>query len=89
MRTPGVSVARKLRTMGLDASDTARLHIDVVRVPQRFRIGEEGLGFSCPMAEFQFERRWAAPHNAAMARRGGRAGQEARPQAAHPGAVAA
>jgi citronellyl-CoA dehydrogenase len=60
MKTPGVSVARKLRKLGMNASDTAQIHFDDVRVPQRFRIGEEGLGFTYQMMQFQEERLWAA-----------------------------
>ena len=45
MKTQGVEVARKLKKVGMNASDTAQVHFDNVRVPQRFRIGEEGMGF--------------------------------------------
>ncbi len=45
MKIPGVSVAKKIRKIGMNASDTAQLHFDDVRVPQRNRIGEEGMGF--------------------------------------------
>src|SRR3990167_1617103 len=55
MKTPGVSVARKLNKVGMDASDTAQLHFDDVRVPQRYRIGEEGMGFMYQMEQFQIE----------------------------------
>ena len=60
MKTPGVSVARKLKKAGMNSSDTAQLHFDNVRVPQRFRIGEEGMGFTYQMQQFQEERLWAA-----------------------------
>ncbi len=60
MKTKGVTVARKLRKLGMNASDTAQIHLDDVRVPQRFRIGEEGLGFTYQMMQFQEERLWAA-----------------------------
>jgi citronellyl-CoA dehydrogenase len=60
MKTPGVSVARKLKKAGMNSSDTAQLHFDDVRVPQRFRIGEEGMGFTYQMQQFQEERLWAA-----------------------------
>ena len=60
MKTKGVTVARKLRKLGMNASDTAQIHFDDVRVPQRFRIGEEGLGFTYQMMQFQEERLWAA-----------------------------
>ena len=60
MSTPGVEVARKLKKAGMNASDTAQLHFDNVRVPQRWRIGEEGMGFTYQMQQFQEERLWAA-----------------------------
>jgi citronellyl-CoA dehydrogenase len=69
MKTPGVSVARKLRKMGMHASDTAQIHFDGVRVPQRHRVGEEGMGFIYQMEQFQVERLWGALHNAGMAQR--------------------
>lgn len=69
MKTKGVSVARKLRKMGMHASDTAQLHFDDVRVPQRYRIGEEGMGFIYQMEQFQIERLWGALNNAGMAQR--------------------
>lgn len=59
MKTPGVSVARKLKKAGMNSSDTAQLHFDSVRVPQRWRIGEEGMGFVYQMQQFQEERLWA------------------------------
>ena len=69
MKTPGVTVARKLRKVGMDSSDTAQLYFDDVRVPQRFRIGEEGMGFIYQMEQFQIERLWGALNAGAMAQR--------------------
>jgi citronellyl-CoA dehydrogenase len=60
MKTRGVSVAKKIRKIGMFSSDTAQLHFDDVRVPQRYRIGEEGQGFIYQMQQFQEERLWAA-----------------------------
>ena len=60
MKTPGVQVARKLRKIGMNASDTAQIFFDEVRVPQRYRIGEEGQGFTYQMLQFQEERLWGA-----------------------------
>lgn len=57
--TPGVSRPRKLRKLGMWASDTAQIFFDGVRVPRRFRIGEEGRGFLYQMEQFQEERLWA------------------------------
>ena len=69
MKTPGVTVARKLKKMGMHSSDTAQLHFDDVRVPQRFRIGEEGHGFIYQMEQFQLERLWGALNNVGFAQR--------------------
>jgi citronellyl-CoA dehydrogenase len=60
MKTKGVTVAKKIRKIGMMASDTAQIHFDDVRVPQRFRIGDEGQGFVYQMRQFQEERLWAA-----------------------------
>ena len=60
MNTPGVTRAKKIRKIGMMASDTGLIHFDDVRVPQRNRIGEEGMGFTYQMMQFQEERLWAA-----------------------------
>ncbi len=60
MKTKGVTVARTLDKLGMHSSDTAQIHFDAVRVPQRFRIGEEGMGFTYQMVQFQEERLYAA-----------------------------
>ena len=58
--TPGVSVDKPLKKLGLHSSDTAQIFFDNVRVPQRNRIGEEGMGFIYQMKQFQEERLFAA-----------------------------
>ncbi len=58
--TPGVSVAPKLDKLGLRSSDTAQVFFEDVRVPQRYRIGEEGMGFVYQMEQFQEERIYCA-----------------------------
>ena len=50
----------KIDKIGMMSSDTGLLHFDNVRVPQRNRIGEEGMGFTYQMMQFQEERLWAA-----------------------------
>lgn len=60
MDTPGVSVARKIRKVGMHSSDTAQLYFDNVRVPRRNLIGQEGMGFIYQMQQFQAERLWGA-----------------------------
>jgi citronellyl-CoA dehydrogenase len=60
MNAPGISVGKKIRKIGMMASDTGLIHFDDVRVPQRHRIGEENEGFTYQMLQFQEERLWAA-----------------------------
>ena len=60
MDTPGVSIAKKIRKVGMQSSDTGLIYFDNVRVPQRYRIGEEGQGFVYQMLQFQEERLWGA-----------------------------
>ena len=69
MKTKGVQVAKKIRKIGMDSSDTAQLFFDEVRVPQRYRIGEEGMGFIYQMEQFQIERLWGALNTTAFAQR--------------------
>ncbi len=60
MDAPGVERSRKLDKLGMWSSDTAQIFFDNVRVPRRYLIGEEGMGFSYQMMQFQEERLWAA-----------------------------
>ena len=60
MATKGITVAKKIRKIGMMASDTGLIHFDDVRVPRRNLIGEEGMGFTYQMMQFQEERLWAA-----------------------------
>ncbi len=60
MDTPGITVQGEIDKIGMRASDTGIVHFDNVRVPQRYRIGEEGRGFSYQMQQFQEERLWAS-----------------------------
>ncbi len=59
MKTRGVEIMRRLDKMGMHSSDTAQVHLDNVRIPQRYIIGEEGKGFTYQMLQFQEERLWA------------------------------
>ena len=61
--TKGIEVARKIRKIGMNSSDTGLIYFDEVRVPQRNRIGAEGQGFMYQMMQFQEERLWAAASN--------------------------
>jgi acyl-CoA dehydrogenase len=55
MDRPGVSRSA-LQKMGWHCSDTAHLRFDGVRVPVRYRLGEEGAGFRMVMGNFNGER---------------------------------
>ena len=59
----GVNMSRKLDKLGLHSSDTAQFFFDDVRVPRRFLVGEEGMGFSYQMQQFEQERLWLALSN--------------------------
>ncbi|KAJ8273330.1 hypothetical protein GJAV_G00100380 [Gymnothorax javanicus] len=60
MNLPGIHVARKINKMGMWSSDTAEIYFDDVRVPYKNIIGQEGMGFTYQMLQFQEERLWAA-----------------------------
>ena len=51
---------QKIHKIGMHSSDTAQLFFDNVRVPRRNLIGQEGLGFTFQMLQFQEERLWGA-----------------------------
>lgn len=55
-KTPGFSIGRKLKKMGLRSSDTAELFFDDCVVPVENLLGEEGKGFYAIMDGFDNER---------------------------------
>jgi citronellyl-CoA dehydrogenase len=55
-KTKGFVVSRKLKKIGNHASDTAELFFEDVRIPARYRLGEENMGFMYLMQNFQTER---------------------------------
>ena len=59
MDASGIS-KQKIHKIGMHSSDTAQLFFDNVRVPRRNVIGQEGLGFTFQMLQFQEERLYAA-----------------------------
>jgi citronellyl-CoA dehydrogenase len=59
MDAAGIS-RHKIKKIGMNSSDTAQLFFDNVRVPKRNLIGQEGLGFTFQMLQFQEERLWGA-----------------------------
>jgi citronellyl-CoA dehydrogenase len=63
MKTPGISVEKKIHKIGMWASDTGLIHFDNVRVPQRNLIGMEGAGFMYQMIQFQEERLYGAANS--------------------------
>jgi len=54
--TPGITVSEKLDKLGLRSSDTAQVFFDEVRVPKRYCVGEENMGFIYQMEQFEEER---------------------------------
>ena len=52
----GFSISKKLEKAGNWASDTAELFFEDVRVPRRYLVGQEGMGFMYLMQNFQSER---------------------------------
>ncbi len=58
--TPGFRLAKKLRKLGNNTSDTGELVFEDVRIPRQNLIGEEGKGFYYIMGNFQDERLIAA-----------------------------
>ncbi|XP_076864904.1 putative acyl-CoA dehydrogenase 6 [Brachyhypopomus gauderio] len=58
MNLPGIHIARKIEKLGMWSSDTAEVFFDDVRVPCKNVIGQEGMGFTYQMLQFQEERLW-------------------------------
>jgi citronellyl-CoA dehydrogenase len=59
MDAKGVS-RQKIHKIGMHSSDTAQLFFDDVRIPRRNLIGQEGMGFTFQMLQFQEERLFGA-----------------------------
>lgn len=60
LNLPGVQRTRAIDKLGMHCSDTAEFYFDQVRVPQSYRIGDEGKGFVYQMLQFVEERVFAA-----------------------------
>ncbi|KAF7691325.1 probable acyl-CoA dehydrogenase 6 [Silurus meridionalis] len=58
MNLPGIHIARKIDKLGMRSSDTAEVSFEDVRVPCKNVIGQEGMGFTYQMLQFQEERLW-------------------------------
>jgi citronellyl-CoA dehydrogenase len=54
--TKGFKVGGRLEKIGNHASDTAELFFEVMKIPERYRLGEENMGFMYLMQNFQSER---------------------------------
>ena len=54
--TKGFGVAKKLKKIGNHSSDTAELFFEDMRIPKRYLLGEENMGFMYLMQNFQSER---------------------------------
>jgi citronellyl-CoA dehydrogenase len=65
MTAPGIT-RQKIHKIGMNSSDTAQIFFDDVRVPQKNVIGQEGLGFTFQMLQFQEERLWGAANSLRM-----------------------
>jgi citronellyl-CoA dehydrogenase len=59
MDTKGIE-RQKINKIGMHSSDTAQLFFDNVRVPRHHLVGQEGMGFTMQMLQFQEERLWVA-----------------------------
>lgn len=59
MDSPGIT-KHKIDKIGMNSSDTGHLFFEDVRVPARNVVGQEGMGFTFQMMQFQEERLWAA-----------------------------
>jgi citronellyl-CoA dehydrogenase len=55
-KSKGFGVSKALKKIGNKSSDTAELFLEDVRLPARYRLGEENMGFMYLMQNFQTER---------------------------------
>jgi acyl-CoA dehydrogenase len=68
-KTPGITVGKKEWNMGQRASDTRGITFDGVKVPAKYRLGEEGQGFKIAMSAFDHTRPVVAAGAVGLARR--------------------
>ena len=67
--TPGIVVGKKDWNMGQRASDTRGITFDNVRIPARYRLGNEGDGFKIAMTAFDYTRPPVAAGAVGLSRR--------------------
>lgn len=68
-KTPGITVGKKEWNMGQRASDTRGITFENVKVPERYRLGNEGDGFKIAMSAFDHTRPAVAAGAVGLARR--------------------
>ena len=67
--TPGITVGKKEWNLGQRASDTRGITFEDVKVPAKYRLGEEGDGFKIAMSAFDHTRPAVASGAVGLARR--------------------
>ncbi len=67
--TPGITVGRKEDNLGQRASDTRGLTFEDVKIPEKYRLGNEGDGFRIAMSAFDHTRPVVAAGAVGLAKR--------------------
>ena len=67
--TPGITVGKKEWNMGQKASDTRGITFDDVKIPEKYRLGQEGDGFKIAMSAFDHTRPAVSAGAVGLARR--------------------
>ena len=67
--TPGITVGKKEWNLGQRASDTRGITFDEVKIPEKYRLGNEGDGFKIAMSAFDHTRPPVAAGAVGLARR--------------------
>ena len=67
--TPGITIGRKEDNLGQRASDTRGITFENVKIPAKYRLGNEGEGFRIAMSAFDHTRPMVAAGAVGLARR--------------------
>jgi acyl-CoA dehydrogenase len=67
--TPGITVGKKEDNLGQRASDTRGITFEDVKIPEKYRLGQEGEGFKIAMGAFDHTRPVVAAGAVGLARR--------------------